>query len=74
MGTFKPTSEMLERMYCSSKDRPDGVFTRLYRYLLREDIYWAAFQNLYANYEPVFSEHSHGFRSKRSCHTAFEEI
>jgi len=25
-------------------------------------------------YEPVFSTHSHGFRSKRSCHTALNNI
>jgi group II intron reverse transcriptase/maturase len=25
-------------------------------------------------YEPVFSEHSHGFRTKRSCHNALNEI
>lgn len=29
---------------------------------------------LEAIYEPVFSEHSHGFRSGRSCHTALEKI
>jgi group II intron reverse transcriptase/maturase len=29
---------------------------------------------LEAIYEPVFSKHSHGFRSGRSCHTALEEI
>ena len=145
---LQPTSKILERMYHSSKDHPNGVFTRLYRYLLREDIYAMAFQNLYANagaltkgsnddtadgfsiqyvqdiiaslrngtyhatpvrrvyikkangklrplgipsftdkllqeavrmilesiYEPTFDEHSHGFRPKRSCHTAFDEI
>jgi RNA-directed DNA polymerase len=25
-------------------------------------------------YEPIFSEHSHGFRPNRSCHTALEHI
>jgi len=29
---------------------------------------------LEAIYEPVFSKHSHGFRPKRSCHTALDEI
>lgn len=29
---------------------------------------------LEAIYEPVFSKHSHGFRPKRSCHTALREI
>ena len=27
----------------------DGIYTRLYRYLLREDIYMTAYKNLYAN-------------------------
>jgi len=25
-------------------------------------------------YEPIFSEHSHGFRPNRSCHTALEHV
>ncbi len=29
---------------------------------------------LEAYYEPQFSEHSHGFRAKRGCHTALKEI
>ena len=29
---------------------------------------------LEAIYEPIFCKHSHGFRPKRSCHTALEEI
>ncbi len=46
---MKPTSEILERIAKSSQGHKDGVFTRLYRYLLREDIYYAAYQKLYAN-------------------------
>ena len=46
---MKPTSEILERITKSSQEHKDGVFTRLYRYLLREDIYYAAYQKLYAN-------------------------
>ena len=46
---MKPTSEILERIAKCSSEHPDGVFTRLYRYLLREDIYYAAYQKLYAN-------------------------
>lgn len=46
---MKPTSDILERINKSSKEHGDGVFTRLYRYLLREDIYYAAYQKLYAN-------------------------
>lgn len=46
---LKPTTEILERMEKNSKDHPEGVHTRLYRYLLREDIYYDAYQKLYAN-------------------------
>jgi group II intron reverse transcriptase/maturase len=46
---LKPTTEILERMEKNSKDHPEGVHTRLYRYLLREDIYYSAYQKLYAN-------------------------
>jgi len=46
---MKPTSEVLERIKRNSGEHPDGVYTKIYRYLLREDIYLAAYQNLYAN-------------------------
>jgi group II intron reverse transcriptase/maturase len=46
---MKPTSEILERIEKCSTTHKDGVFTRLYRYLLREEIYHAAYQKLYAN-------------------------
>ncbi len=46
---MKPTSDVLERIQKNSKEYPDGVYTKLYRYLLREDIYLTAYQNLYAN-------------------------
>lgn len=46
---MKPTSEILERIEKCSESHKDGVFTRLYRYLLREDIYHAAYQKLYSN-------------------------
>jgi len=46
---MKPTSEILERIETCSTKHTSGVFTRLYRYLLREDIYFAAYQKLYAN-------------------------
>lgn len=145
---MQPTIEILERLKSSSKKNPDEIFTRLFRYLLREDIYFVAYKNLYANkgagtkgidndtadgfsyeyvhkiiqrlakgeympkatrrveipkkngkmrplsipsfadklvqevirmileaiYEPLFLECSHGFRPKRSCHTALEAI
>jgi len=46
---MKPTSEILERTESCSTKHKGGVFTKLYRYLLREDIYFAAYQKLYAN-------------------------
>ncbi len=46
---MKPTSEILERIHQNSKDHKDGVYTRLYRYLLREDMYYLAYQKLYTN-------------------------
>jgi len=46
---MKPTFEILERINQCSMKHEDGIFTRLYRYLLREDIYHAAYQKLYAN-------------------------
>ena len=46
---MNPTSDVLKRISNSSQNHPDGVFTRLYRYLLREDIYLTAYKNLYAN-------------------------
>lgn len=145
---MKPTSEILKRMESNSKTHKNGIYTRLYRYLLRKDIYMTAYQKLYSNkgagtegvdndtadgfgeeyvhqlieklkdltyepkpvkrvyipkrngkerplgvpsfrdklvqeavrrileaiYEPVFSNHSHGFRPNRSCHTALAEV
>ena len=144
----KPSSEILEHLRECSAEHKNEEFTRLYRYLLREDVYIAAYQNLYANkgamtngidhdtadgfgmeyveelieelrkgtyhakpvrrtyipkkngklrplgipsfrdkllqdvirmyleaiYEPLFSEYSHGFRPRKSCHTAFAQI
>ena len=46
---MKPTSEILKRMTKNSSDHPNGVYTRLYRYLLRQDIYFKAYKNLYRN-------------------------
>ncbi len=46
---MKPTSEILKRMESNSEAHKDGIYTRLYRYLLREDIYMTAYQKLYSN-------------------------
>ena len=147
---MQPTMEILAKINQSSMKNPNEIFTRLYRYLLREDIYFVAYQKLYANngagtkgvdddtadgfsqekiskiinalndgsyipkpvrreyirkknnsakkrplgiptftdkiiqeiirmileaiYEPLFLDCSHGFRPKKSCHTALEKI
>lgn len=146
---MKPTIEILVKISENSRKNNKEVFTRLYRYMLRPDIYYIAYQNLYANkgastkgidddtadsfseekvmgiikmlsdgtyspkpvrrkyiekkrsnkkrplgiptftdklvgevlrmileavYEPIFSSNSHGFRPKRSCHTALKSL
>ena len=145
---MQPTIEILNKVRSNSKKNKTEVFTRLYRYMLREDVYYEAYKKLYANkgagtkgvdedtadgfsedkvkriinslsdgsyqpkpsrrtyiakangkkrplglptftdklvqevmrtilesvYEPVFDENSHGFRPKRSCHTALKDV
>lgn len=147
---MKPTTEILARISQNSLANKKEVFTKLYRYLLRPDIYFVAYKNLYANsgaatkgvnedtadgfseakidsiikaladetyqpmpvrrtyiqkknnrkklrplgiptftdklvqevlrmileavYEPIFLDVSHGFRPKRSCHTALKQL
>jgi group II intron reverse transcriptase/maturase len=145
---MQPTTEILEKISRNSLNHPDEVFTRLYRYMLRSDLYYLAYKSLYANngastkginqdtadgfgpevveriltklqdgsfqpkparriqipkangkmrpisiptftdklvqevmrmileavYEPIFMNCSHGFRPKRSCHTALEQV
>lgn len=46
---MKPTIEILERMKENSEKNKEEVFTRLYRYLLRADLYFIAYQKLYSN-------------------------
>jgi len=46
---MQPTMEILKKIEQSSKKNKDEVFTRLYRYLLRPDLYYQAYKNLYAN-------------------------
>ena len=46
---MKPTMEILARISSNSKSNKEEVFTRLYRYLLRPEIYYEAYRNLYAN-------------------------
>ena len=46
---MKPTIEILENISKNSEQNKDEIFTRLYRYMLRPDIYYVAYKNLYAN-------------------------
>lgn len=46
---MQPTIEILDRIRKNSKDNKEEIFTRLYRYLLRPDLYYLAYKNLYAN-------------------------
>lgn len=49
MAEMQPTTEILTRISKNSLNNKDEVFTRLFRYLLREDIWFEAYRNLYAN-------------------------
>lgn len=44
-----PTMEILEKISKNSKKNKDEIFTKLYRYMLRPDIYYIAYQKLYKN-------------------------
>ena len=46
---MKPTMEILERTKENSQKSKDEVFTRLYRYMLRPDLYYLAYKKLYSN-------------------------
>ena len=46
---MQPTIEILGKIKKNSIKNKDEIFTRLFRYLLRPDIYFVAYKNLYAN-------------------------
>lgn len=46
---MQPTTEILDRIRLNSRNNKEGIFTRLYRYMLRHDLYYNAYKNLYAN-------------------------
>lgn len=48
-NVMKPTAEILARISQQSKSNKEEIFSRLYRYMLRTDIYYQAYKNLYAN-------------------------
>lgn len=46
---MKPTIEILTKLQENSNKHHDEIFTRLFRYMLRLDIYYIAYQHLYSN-------------------------
>lgn len=46
---MKPTTEILEKISENSRKNKEEIFTRLYRYMLRPDLYYLAYKNLYSN-------------------------
>lgn len=46
---MQPTTEILARISQNAKSNSNEIFTRLYRYMLRPDLYFMAYQKLYAN-------------------------
>jgi len=66
---MKPTMEILNQIKQNSKNHNDEVFTRLYRYMLRPDLYYIAYQNLYTNKgastEGVDSDTADGFGKEK---------
>jgi len=46
---MQPTTEILEKIRTNSRNNHEEIFTRLYRYMLRPDLYYLAYKNLYAN-------------------------
>lgn len=46
---MKPTTEILDGIRNNSRNNKEEIFTRLYRYMLRPDLYHLAYKKLYAN-------------------------
>lgn len=46
---MKPTTEILDRIARNSRNNKEEIFTRLYRYMLRPDLYYFAYNRLYKN-------------------------
>lgn len=76
-NTMKPTVAILDNISKVSRGNREQTFTRLYRYLLRPDIYYLAYQNLYANNGAATKGVSHdtadGF-SEKKVHDIIEAL
>ena len=46
---MKPTKEILDRIMGNSRKNKEEIFTKLYRYMLRPDLYYLAYNKLYRN-------------------------
>lgn len=66
---MKPTIEILENIRKNSTQNKDEIFTKLFRYMLRPDLYYTAYQKLYANNgaatKGVDSDTADGFSEKK---------
>lgn len=63
---MQPTTEILERISKDSLTHKEEVFTRLYRYLLRPDIYYQAYQRLYTVADGLFCREIDGLFCRSS--------
>lgn len=46
---MQPTTAILDRIMRNSRKNKEEIFTRLYRYMLRPDLYYLAYNKLYRN-------------------------
>jgi len=46
---MQPTTAILDRIMRNSRNNQEEIFTRLYRYMLRTDLYYLAYNKLYRN-------------------------